>query len=51
MGHVVTAREQRLVELRRKREASLHLGKPMPSYKERVEAIDHEIARLEADNG
>ena len=40
--------EQRLTELRRKRAASMHLGQPAPSYKERVAAIDKEIARLEA---
>lgn len=49
---MVTAdeRNQRLAQLRVKREASLHLGKPMTGYKERVEAIDREIARLEAED-
>lgn len=40
-------RDARLVELQRKRAASMHLGQPAPSYKERVDAIDKEIARLE----
>ncbi len=40
----------RLTELRRKRTAStLYPGNlPAPAYKERVAAIDKEIARLEA---
>lgn len=44
-------RTERLAELRAKRAASLHAGKPMTGYAERVEAIDREIARLEAQNG
>lgn len=41
-------RDARIAELQRKRAASMHLGQPAPSYKERVAAIDKEIARLEA---
>lgn len=43
----------RLAELRRKRTAStLYPGNlPAPAYKERVAAIDKEIARLEALDG
>lgn len=44
----MTDREARIAELRRKREASLHQGQPMTGYKDRVAAIDAEIARLEA---
>ncbi len=43
----------RLERLRAKLAASLKYkdGPPLPAYKERVEAIRAEIARLEAENG
>lgn len=44
-------RALRLDALRSKRTASLHLGKPMTGYKERVAALDAEIERLEAEDG
>lgn len=44
----MTDNTARIAALRAKRAASLHLGKPMIGYKDRVAAIDAEIARLEA---
>jgi hypothetical protein len=48
-GEMEAARQARLEALRAKRAASMHAGKPMTGYKERVAAIDAEIARLEAE--
>lgn len=41
-------RAERIAALQAKRASSLHAGKPMTGYKERVVALDAEIARLEA---
>jgi hypothetical protein len=61
MTAMEASREARIAQLKAKRAASMHLGKPAPSYVERVAAIDRAIeaalnelgmekARLEAED-
>lgn len=50
-GEAEQQRQQRLTQLRAKLAASMHAGKPMIGYKDRVAAIEAKIARLEAQDG
>jgi hypothetical protein len=48
MEQKIQAAGERLVALRKKREARVRGGKPLPGYERNIVEIDAEIARLEA---
>lgn len=43
--------QQRIEDLKRKLASSMHAGKPMGGYEQRVKAIRAELAKLEAEDG